>query len=86
LGEKFYAYSNTPVKNFCSKKTLQKWTHSALAGDFRKESRWGECHRRSDFPAKDNENWKCHVVIRMQHGQLNAQKVRISELGEEVYL
>ncbi len=23
---------------------------SALAGDFRKESRWGECHRRSDYP------------------------------------
>ncbi|MBP3730924.1 MAG: FAD-binding protein [Mailhella sp.] len=59
---------------------------SALAGDFRKESRWGECHKRSDYPERDDANWKCHVVIKMNNGTLEAQKTRISELGEEVVL
>ena len=58
----------------------------AAAGDFRKESRWGEAHRRSDYPLRDDENWKCHVVLKMKDGQLNPEKVRISELGEEVSL
>ena len=59
---------------------------SALAGDFRKESRWGECHRRSDYPMQDDVNWHCHVVIKMKNEHLTAEKVRISELGEEVSL
>ena len=59
---------------------------SALAGDFRKESRWGECHRRSDYPQRDDANWLCHVVIKMMDGRLSAEKTRISELGEEVAL
>ncbi|MBO4316845.1 MAG: FAD-binding protein [Mailhella sp.] len=59
---------------------------SAVAGEFRKESRWGECHKRSDFPVTDDENWKCHVVIKMKNGELMPEKVRISELGEEVAL
>lgn len=59
---------------------------SALAGDFRKESRWGESHFRSDYPERDDANWKCHVVIKMKDGQLNAEKVRVSELNEEVSL
>jgi succinate dehydrogenase/fumarate reductase flavoprotein subunit len=59
---------------------------SALAGDFRKESRWGECHRRSDYPQRDDANWLCHVVIKMKEGRLSAEKTRISELGEEVAL
>ena len=52
----------------------------------RKESRWGECHRRSDYPLQDDANWLCHVVIKMKDNHLNAEKVRISELGEEVSL
>ena len=59
---------------------------SALAGDFRKESRWGESHKRSDFPERNDAEWKCHVVIKMKDGALNAEKTRISELGEEVVL
>lgn len=59
---------------------------SALAGDFRKESRWGESHYRSDYPNRDDANWKCHVVIKMKNGQLCAEKVRVSELNEEVSL
>ena len=59
---------------------------SAVAGDFRKESRWGESHYRSDYPQRDDANWKCHVVIKMKDGQLNAEKVRVSELNEEVSL
>ena len=59
---------------------------SAVAGDFRKESRWGESHYRSDYPQRDDANWKCHVVIKMKDGNLNAEKVRVSELNEEVSL
>ena len=59
---------------------------SAVAGDFRKESRWGESHYRSDYPQRDDANWKCHVVIKMKDGKLNAEKVRVSELNEEVSL
>ena len=59
---------------------------SAVAGDFRKESRWGESHYRSDYPQRDDANWKCYVVIKMKDGKLNAEKVRVSELNEEVSL
>lgn len=59
---------------------------SALAGDFRKESRWGESHYRSDYPERDDANWKCHVVIKMKEGRLCAEKTRVSELHEEVVL
>lgn len=59
---------------------------SALAGDFRKESRWGDTHFRSDYPERNDAEWKCHVVIKKGAMGLNAEKVNISELGEEVQL
>lgn len=59
---------------------------SALAGDYRQESRWGDTHFRSDFPDRNDAEWKCHVVVTRRDGVLKAEKVRISELGEEVQL
>ena len=59
---------------------------SAVAGSFRKESRWGETHRRGDYPARDDANWKCHVVVKLKDGVLTPEKTPISELGEEVIL
>jgi succinate dehydrogenase/fumarate reductase flavoprotein subunit len=37
---------------------------SASASLERKESRWGQAHRRTDYPETDNENWLCHVVVK----------------------
>jgi succinate dehydrogenase/fumarate reductase flavoprotein subunit len=37
---------------------------SASASLERTESRWGQAHRRTDYPEIDNENWRCHVVVR----------------------
>ena len=47
---------------------------SAVAGDFRKESRWGESHYRSDYPQRDDANWKCHVVIKDEGRQAQCRK------------
>lgn len=58
----------------------------AVAGAFRKESRWGDTHYRSDYPEKNDAEWACHVVIKAAPAGLHAEKVRISELGEEVQL
>jgi succinate dehydrogenase/fumarate reductase flavoprotein subunit len=39
-------------------------TFSARAAWERKESRWGNAHLRTDYPAQDDQNWLCHVDIR----------------------
>jgi succinate dehydrogenase/fumarate reductase flavoprotein subunit len=36
---------------------------SAVASLTRKESRWGDNHRRTDFPEQDDANWRCHIVL-----------------------
>jgi succinate dehydrogenase/fumarate reductase flavoprotein subunit len=36
---------------------------SANAALARKESRWGDQHRRCDYPSKDNANWLKHVIV-----------------------
>lgn len=36
---------------------------SAEASRARKESRWGRFHTRSDYPQRDDQNWKKHVVL-----------------------
>jgi succinate dehydrogenase/fumarate reductase flavoprotein subunit len=36
---------------------------SAVASLTRRESRWGDNHRRTDFPEQDDANWRCHVVL-----------------------
>jgi len=39
-------------------------TLSALASLERKESRWGDAHRRVDYPKRDDKNYRCHIVLR----------------------
>ena len=41
---------------------------SAMASLERKESRWGEAHRRTDFPERDDANWLRHVVVSQGEG------------------
>jgi succinate dehydrogenase/fumarate reductase flavoprotein subunit len=36
---------------------------SATAALARKESRWGDSHRRCDYPGKDDANWLKHVIV-----------------------
>lgn len=50
-------------------------TFSALASQERKESRWGEAHRRTDYPNRDDGKWLCHVVVRRGEDE---RDVRIS--------
>jgi succinate dehydrogenase/fumarate reductase flavoprotein subunit len=42
---------------------IQCATLSAHASLARKESRWGQGHRRTDYPETDNDNWLCHLVV-----------------------
>lgn len=39
-------------------------TLSALASLERKESRWGDAHRRVDYPKRDDKKYRCHIVLR----------------------
>lgn len=62
---------------------------SATAARFREESRWGGAHRRIDFPKRDDDNWRCHVVLRKgdKGGDIVPFKVRVQEtMQEEVVL
>jgi len=43
-------------------------TLSALASLDRKESRWGDAHRRVDYPKRDDQNFRCHIVIHKDSG------------------
>ena len=45
--------------------------HASL---FRKESRWGLYHLRTDFPEKDNENWFCHTLLGKQNGKMVSER------------
>jgi succinate dehydrogenase/fumarate reductase flavoprotein subunit len=46
---------------------------SARAALERKESRWGQAHRRTDYPETDNENWHCHLIVRKSE----AEKIQV---------
>ena len=37
---------------------------SARASLERKESRWGDAHRRNDYPERDDRNWLHHIILR----------------------
>ena len=37
--------------------------YSALASLERRESRWGDAHHRVDYPDRDDQNWRCHVLV-----------------------
>jgi succinate dehydrogenase/fumarate reductase flavoprotein subunit len=48
---------------------------SATASLERKESRWGFWHYRADFPKKDDENWRKHIMLSMGG---DPEEVRVS--------
>lgn len=47
---------------------------AAHASLFRTESRWGLYHNRVDYPAKDDENWFCHTLLRKADGRMVSEK------------
>lgn len=40
-------------------------TLSATAALERKESRWGDAHYRTDYPQRDDANWKKHILLKI---------------------
>jgi succinate dehydrogenase/fumarate reductase flavoprotein subunit len=50
-------------KTFEVENIIECATLSAAASLERKESRWLPWHFRSDFPEKDDANWKKHIVL-----------------------
>jgi len=44
-------------------------TLSATASLERKESRWGDAHRRVDYPKRDDRNYRCHIVLHKGDGE-----------------
>jgi succinate dehydrogenase/fumarate reductase flavoprotein subunit len=47
---------------------------AAHASLHRTESRWGLYHLRTDYPAKNNEDWFCHTLLRKQDGRMASEK------------
>ncbi len=47
---------------------------AAFASLYRQESRWGLYHHRADHPARDDENWLCHTILRKEDGRMTAAK------------
>jgi len=47
---------------------------AAFASLYRKESRWGLYHNRIDYPERDDDNWKCHVLLSKKDGNMFCEK------------
>lgn len=47
---------------------------AAHASLYRKESRWGLYHARVDYPEKDDDEWKCHVLLSKKDGEMFCEK------------
>ena len=65
---------------------------AAFASLYRTESRWGLYHYRTDYPERDEENWRCHVLLSKQDGVMTCEKrevqpyvVPISEEEKDAY-
>jgi len=50
-------------KTFEVENIIQSAILAGTASLERKESRWLPWHYRSDFPDKDDQNWKKHIVL-----------------------
>ncbi|MEP3431214.1 MAG: fumarate reductase/succinate dehydrogenase flavoprotein subunit [Roseibium sp.] len=50
---------------------------AAHASLYRKESRWGLYHWRSDYPETNDEDWKCHVLLSKQDGKMTCEKQEV---------
>ncbi|ESR27418.1 fumarate reductase/succinate dehydrogenase flavoprotein subunit [Lutibaculum baratangense] len=65
---------------------------AAFASLYREESRWGLYHWRTDHPERNDEEWKCHVLLSKQDGRMTCEKhpvqpyiVPISEEEKDAY-
>jgi succinate dehydrogenase/fumarate reductase flavoprotein subunit len=47
---------------------------AAFSSLFRKESRWGLYHWRTDYPERDDEAWRCHVLLSLKDGEMHCEK------------
>lgn len=47
---------------------------AAHASLYRKESRWGLYHARADYPERNDEAWKCHVLLSKKDGKMFCEK------------
>jgi succinate dehydrogenase/fumarate reductase flavoprotein subunit len=47
---------------------------AVAASLFRTESRWGLYHYRVDYPARDNDGWFCHTILRKVDGKMACEK------------
>jgi succinate dehydrogenase/fumarate reductase flavoprotein subunit len=47
---------------------------AAHASLYRTESRWGLYHLRTDYPAKNNDDWFCHTLLRKKDGRMVSEK------------
>jgi succinate dehydrogenase/fumarate reductase flavoprotein subunit len=47
---------------------------AAHASLYRTESRWGLYHLRTDFPAKNNDEWFCHTLLSKRDGVMTSEK------------
>ena len=47
---------------------------AAFASLYRTESRWGLYHMRADHPERDEENWRCHVLLSKKDGAMTCEK------------
>ena len=66
---------------------VQCATFSARAALERKESRWGDAHRRVDYPNRDDKNWCCHILLNRGEAladlQVNTKPVkRLNDKGK----
>ena len=55
---------------------------SATASLARKESRWGTSHRRSDFPERNDKDFRCHIVLKKgeEPGQIQCSKAPVEKM------
>jgi succinate dehydrogenase/fumarate reductase flavoprotein subunit len=47
---------------------------AVAASLFRTESRWGLYHYRVDHPARDNDEWFCHTILRKRDDEMTCEK------------
>jgi succinate dehydrogenase/fumarate reductase flavoprotein subunit len=67
---KIYNYELTSYLELGSMLTVAEAV--TLSAFTRKESRGA--HRRSDFPERDDPNWKCHTIVRLVEGSAQLEK------------
>ncbi|NOT72095.1 MAG: fumarate reductase/succinate dehydrogenase flavoprotein subunit [Hyphomicrobium sp.] len=52
---------------------------AAAASLFRTESRWGLYHLRTDYPEKNDTDWRCHTLLSKVQGRMVSEKRSIED-------